>query len=419
MLVNHSVSKENSWYWGMCYKRRVALFVVCYLVLTSVVYLLFNWSTRFPEIQHSQEPETWTKFNAEATKHVKQRPKKILYWGYYGARKWREQNWPIGAISCSQDVECVLTDDASEYTASDAVILHGAQATRTRGLPPASKRPPNQAWVFLTQESPLHAGSFYKDKNIINFTMTYMLKSDVLLRYGDIEHKGAYMGGFNASKDYLKDKTKSVVTMVSNCGQKQRLKHIRALSKWIDVDIFGKCGSNIVCHDCWDTFQPYKFYLAYENSICVDYVTEKLYDAGLSHGMVPVVLGGANYSSPSVAPPGGYIDARNFTTVKELADFLKKVGSDPNLYGQYFHWHSGYRVRMRSYQERLCNLCKLLHQNGSSKVYEDVIEWYRTAGHCEPYPPVISSCNSVTVNDDVLYNVVLPILYYYILYTYL
>ena len=60
--------------------------------------------------------------------------------------------------------------------------------------------------------------------------------------------------------------------------------------------------------------RDYKFYLAFENSKCRDYVTEKFYNA-LLYSMVPVVYGGGDYEALG-APPNSYIDARNFTSRK-------------------------------------------------------------------------------------------------------
>ena len=102
--------------------------------------------------------------------------------------------------------------------------------------------------------------------------------------------------------------------------------------------------------------------------------------------MVFVVLGGANYSDPSVAPPGSYINARDFVSVQELAEFLAKVGSDLKLYNQYFQWHSHYAIA--GLNRDMCQVCVLLYQNRTTQAYEDVMQWYRTEGHCEPYPNV-------------------------------
>jgi len=52
------------------------------------------------------------------------------------------------------------------------------------------------------------------------------------------------------------------------------------------VDIYGKCGSHecprTQSDECFKTIeQNYKFYLAFENSNCKDYITEKFYVNGL------------------------------------------------------------------------------------------------------------------------------------------
>ena len=44
-------------------------------------------------------------------------------------------------------------------------------------------------------------------------------------------------------------------------------------------------------HQCEDKLlKSHKFYLAFENSVCKDYVTEKFFNA-LETGIVPVVMG--------------------------------------------------------------------------------------------------------------------------------
>jgi alpha-1,3-fucosyltransferase len=62
----------------------------------------------------------------------------------------------------------------------------------------------------------------------------------------------------------------------------------------VDVDIFGHCG-NYNCKEinCWDESLKAKFYLAFENSLCTDYVTEKSYKMTY-HNMIPVVYSGGS-----------------------------------------------------------------------------------------------------------------------------
>ena len=52
--------------------------------------------------------------------------------------------------------------------------------------------------------------------------------------------------------------------------------------------------------------------------------------------MIPIVLGGANYSDPNIAIPGSFINVQDFPSVKELAGYLLKVASNDTLFNSYF-----------------------------------------------------------------------------------
>ena len=48
--------------------------------------------------------------------------------------------------------------------------------------------------------------------------------------------------------------------------------------RYISVDTYGQCGELKCDSCCFQTLQKdYKFYLAFENSNCRDYITEKLF----------------------------------------------------------------------------------------------------------------------------------------------
>lgn len=80
-----------------------------------------------------------------------------------------------------------------------------------------------------------------------------------------------------------------VAWFVSNCHPRnQRMHYAKELSKYIQVDIYGTCGSlrcprsqSQACFDMLD--EDYKFYLAFENSNCKDYITEKFFVNGLGY----------------------------------------------------------------------------------------------------------------------------------------
>jgi alpha-1,3-fucosyltransferase len=64
----------------------------------------------------------------------------------------------------------------------------------------------------------------------------------------------------------------------------------------------------------------YKFYLSFENSLCDQYVSEKLWMA-LQSSVVPVVMGQANYTA--FMPPHSVISAMDFSEPGDLAKHLK------------------------------------------------------------------------------------------------
>jgi len=51
------------------------------------------------------------------------------------------------------------------------------------------------------------------------------------------------------------------------------------MKKWIPIDQYGKCSAGGNCDaDCYNNLGiNYKFYLSFENSLCKEYVTEKLW----------------------------------------------------------------------------------------------------------------------------------------------
>ena len=133
-----------------------------------------------------------------------------------------------------------------------------------------------------------------------------------------------------------------------NYVERPREKYVKELRKYIPVDIFGACGSLKCEENCTSIIKEYKFYLAFENSICDDYVTEKFFRT-LTLGIVPVVMGGANYTK--MAPPKSYIHVNDFETPKHLADYLLFLDKKEDDYQSYFWWKVSDRFDQFNYLE--------------------------------------------------------------------
>ena len=112
----------------------------------------------------------------------------------------------------------------------------------------------------------------------------------------------------------------------------------------------------------------------------------------LERGLVPVVLGSAQYS-PELVIPGSFINAADFDSVKDLADYLKYLDKNETAYNQYFQWKTKYKVV--KYEFWLCQLCKALHDpTKPPKIYHKMSEyWGRYGGSCQ-------------LNEDRVWNII-------------
>lgn len=298
--------------------------------------------------------------------------------------------------------ECTIYNNASSLPLEqyDAILINMQELWSTQL--PSFARKKHQRFVFLTQESPMTMLIDITSMNdFFNWTMSYRLNSDVRLLYGRIEPgptapktpeetaKLIERTRLPSSKNYAANKTRPVVWMASHCDTYSfRESYVRLLGKFIPVDVYGLCG-NLTCQRdewnwisdpiCYDILEAkYKFYLSFENSICDDYVTEKFFDI-MGHDMIPIVFGGANYSS--IAPPHSYISALEFSSPEKLAQHIKLLNDNDTMYNEYFWWKDHYRVESGVEQmarHGFCDLCKKLHQDeGVVKYYPELVsEWH-------------------------------------------
>ena len=176
---------------------------------------------------------------------------------------------------------CYITDNAALIEKVDAVIFNFDPVYYTW------TRPPNQIWILWMLESPLHTASLKDMKDQVNWTATYRSDSTIVTPYEKfITYKNSQFPT-EADRNYAEGKTRKVAWFVSNCGARnKRLEYAEELAKYIDVDIYGACGpykcSRMDQDACLGILRrDYKFYLAFENSNCDYYITEKFFWNGL------------------------------------------------------------------------------------------------------------------------------------------
>lgn len=162
-----------------------------------------------------------------------------------------------------------------------------------------------------------------------------------------------------------KDATKFAAILASNChSNNRREEFVKELKRYIPVDVYGKCGplkcptSTTNCREY--IANEYKFYLSFENSLCKSYITEKFFDT-LKYPIVPVVYGLGNYSF--YAPKSAFVNALDFKSPKDLADYLIYLDSNPDEYNSYFKWKKYVKMDERKSigSGYLCEMCIKLH----------------------------------------------------------
>lgn len=206
--------------------------------------------------------------------------KKILLWNgissWGGIRPGRGEFLRQGCPVSS----CVISSSRSDQTTADLILF------KDHFTQPGFQRPMHQAWMMYLLECPLHTQMF-KQKDVFNWTATYRSDSTVVAPYERWQYFNPNVYTQPQEKNYAANKTKAVAWFVSNCGARNgRLNYARELQKFIEVDIYGSCGTKRCprsqqesCFKMLNT--DYKFYLAFENSNCQDYITEKFFVNGL------------------------------------------------------------------------------------------------------------------------------------------
>jgi hypothetical protein len=265
----------------------------------------------------------------------------------FGAPLEAPENIPAGFL---------FTHDRRLYPQAVAVVFHlPAWKYGRRFLLPYKK--PGQLWVGLSMECDENC-RIQKDASFtrrFDLTMTYRLNSDVPVPYF-----GEYLREALRIPPRVKLIQPIATAFVSSrINQSGRRQYLRELSRWMPVDFYGKfMRNNRLPNDQGrasknEVLAQYKFTLAFENACGVDYVTEKFYDP-LCFGSVPVYLGAPNIADFA---PGQdcFINAKDFSRPKDLADYLIMLDHDAGAYEKYLEWKN--RPYLESF-ERLLTLAK-------------------------------------------------------------
>ena len=269
---------------------------------------------------------------------------------------------------------CEVTYDIHKLNKSDAVLFHHSNM----GINPPPK-PRNQKWIFVSLESPVQTRNYFnqpKWHNKFDWTYTYRNDSDVFAPYSKfVRVDGKVSANYTA---IFLSKTKDVAWVVSHCNtHSKRELYVKKMKEVIQIDIYGRCGQPCNSSDCFKMIsKKYKFYLSFENSLCKDYVTEKLYRLYAdNYHIVPVVRGAPNVKE--IMPSNTGITTSDFKSPKDLATYLQKVGRNEFMYTKYLRDKNLFRKKGSLFGYGACEVCKSknLNRKVQSKRYSNIGEW--------------------------------------------
>lgn len=364
----------------MKFVQRLSLSLSVLLFTLMWVIYLGNYHIRLDNgtLQYKRTLGAWM-IKLKATSLLTERPVTVRHGrvisnktvGVYGSNmigKW------YGTFECPKTGGTVFVTqsmDVNVLSKCDALFLIHNAAVPWHKL--NSVRPPGQIWIFMSFESVRHTqiSSMVHVRSFVNWTFTYFSGSTFPSPYGvfcPFSNRSAHSNSTATEerKNYASSKTGLVCGMVSNCNaQWPRMEKIKEISKYIPTDVYGSCGSMSCPRDksCLKMLSKYKFYLAFENSLCRDYITEKFWNNALAFDIVPIVYGAPQEDYERSAPPNSFIHVKNFSSIEHLADYLKLLDQNDDLYNKYFEWKRQGYVKpnyLAEHYEPPITMCRIL-----------------------------------------------------------
>ena len=321
----------------------------------------------------------------------------LIYTPLWGSKPWPHTvpSWD-GRATGSYDNKihkycphvCWLTYNRNEFNKSHAVVFHGRDMPGVKELQELNSRKLSfQRWVFFIHESPIKTFLDLKALQFMfNWTMTYRLDSDIFLPYfyfHPLKSEQSALPEIN----YAERKDRFMSWRVSNCGSKIRNDMLKKLLEVVPIDIYGRCQSHFgqsgntcpaLTEICSRKMRRYKFYIAFENSNCYHYVTEKYWANALMHDIVPIIMGGAVLKEKLVIPRT-YINILDFKNATSLAEYLKYLDKNDTAYNEYFWYKKHYNIFRPLH---ICQLCRKLQEEKQKPKVTDLFSYWNRDTNC-------------------------------------
>ncbi|KAI6228842.1 Glyco-tran-10-N domain-containing protein [Aphelenchoides fujianensis] len=205
-------------------------------------------------------------------------------------------------------------------------------------------------------------------------------------------------------KAAVANKTGAAFALISNCKTrskrelyidefKRRYPHL--------LQLYGKCydkhGKKCTEEECLlPNLRSHRFFFAFENAVCTNYVTEKFFR--IKRLIVPVVLRRADYrrllpddafialDDFECAHLSTYLFICSFSSMSALAAHLERLIVDQSLYLGYFRWTRLLERRdpPRQLEAALCAACERLYDDDERRsTYRNLTAFYSQERWCD------------------------------------
>lgn len=297
----------------------------------------------------------------------------ILIW-------WTTAFHGIGSVSknlrCRNNDICEFTNELERryHQSTEGFLFYGSDFDYLNL--PLPRDAGKYIWALLHEESPRNTPIIQHGPSLqlFNYSSTISRYSDVPLTLQHLDGledllTDKYFVPTAAKNSLLTSKLAPVLYIQTDCETSSyRDSYVKELMKYISVDSYGQCLNNKKLPDnlggdylnnlnsepFLNFVARYKFTISFENAICEDYITEKLWRP-LVVGSVPIYMG-----SPSVRDwlpnDQSVIIADNFESPKILASFIQYLNMHSDQYESYLQHKLSKKITnirlIKSLQER-------------------------------------------------------------------
>ncbi|KAI6186309.1 Alpha-(1,3)-fucosyltransferase C [Aphelenchoides besseyi] len=263
--------------------------------------------------------------------------------------------------------KCLFTTNQSFADSADVRVLHPPDFRDL--FPPHNPTALNAHLIFESPANTPHNKMFIAD--YFNITISYHSQATIYYPYNEfVEIDGTETADQLWTQEQIEKavmfKTKKVLVSISNCHivTSGRNAYVEALAKHIKITKVGSCYlQHVDDQTLHKLIAEHYFLLAFENSVCPEYTTEKYWR--LKDLVVPVILSRGVTNSNNVLN-GTFIAASDFESPRKLADYLNSLIDDKSKYMKYFEWTKKYRKTMNGddvpatlNSNTGCHLCRL------------------------------------------------------------